>query len=569
MATEVEASAVAAEAIRLVARVRGSLALTTALHELAQRALDTHVSVVLQAGPSGEFRVTSASGLDGSPLDAWLSSPPAAEAAGRAIAADGPVPLDSIADRIPELAQSLNAASAVLAPLVLRDAAPGLLLVGFHDVSPAVDLATVGVLAEAFTLGLDRTRAEHESELERDLRGLVPGTIEQSLPGMGPALEGLCRSLAWLLGADAAEIWQHDRNARELVLAASSDGRLPGDRVPAADLECLAARGLRLAGPEIFRRADLSGPPPAIAAPLKGRRRALGTLVLTGVHLESMSAPDLVARVDQIAQGLASAFENAQLLDDVVRSRQEVRELAQRLARSEKLLALGQFVAGVAHELNNPLQGVLGHLELMRTTRALPPELARDVALVYREADRAARIVTNLLLFAGSGRLRARRGSLNALVIRALRVRARALKAAGTEVVRELASPSPIVNADPLLLRQAILNVVVNAEQAMGAGGRLVVRTLVDAATNRAVIEIEDSGPGLADDVRGRLFEPFFTTKEVGQGTGMGLAIAFGIVRAHEGTIDAGNHAGGGALFAIALPAQPTRSRMGAPRRHD
>jgi signal transduction histidine kinase/drug/metabolite transporter superfamily protein YnfA len=562
MATDVEASAVAAEAIRLVARVRGSLALTSALHELAQRALDAHVSVVLQAGPTGEFRVTSASGLDGSPLDAWLSTRRAAEAAGRAIAADGPVFLERLASEIPEIARSLDAASGVIAPLALRDGAPGLLLIGFKDDTPTVDLSTVSVLAEAFTLGLDRTRAEHESDLERDLRGLVPTAAGQSYPAIGPALQGVCRSLAWLLGADAAELWQHDRATRELVLVAASDGRPPGERVPVADQESIAARGLRLTGPEIFRRADLTGPPPDIAAPLKGRRRALGTLVLHGVHMDSMSASDLIARVEQIAHGLATTLENAQLLDDVLRSRQEVRDLADRLARSEKMLALGQFVAGVAHELNNPLQGVIGHLELMRASGRLPPDLARDTALVHREAERAARIVTNLLLFAGSGRLRARRISLNGVVTRVLRVRASALKAAHIDVTRDLAEPSPQVNADPILLQQAILNVVMNAEQAIGSSGHLSIASRVDTAAGLATIVIEDSGPGLADDVRARVFEPFFTTKEVGQGTGMGLAIAFGIVRAHEGTIEADNHSGGGARFTITLPAQFTRHKM-------
>jgi signal transduction histidine kinase len=562
MATDVEATAVAAEAIRLVARVRGSLALTAALHELAHRALGAHVSVVLQAGPTGEFRVTSASGLDGSPLDAWLSTRPAAEAAGQAIAADGPVLLEHLAAQIPEIARSLGAASAVLTPLVLRDGAPGLLLIGFTEDEAAVDTQTVTILADAFSLGLDRTRAEHESDLERDLRGLVPTTIGESYPAIGPALQGVCRSLAWLLSADAADLWQHDRATRELVLVAASDGRPPGERMPAADQESVAARGLRLAGPEIFRRADLSGAPPDIAAPLKGRRRALGTLVLHGVHMESMTAADLVARVDQVANGLATAFENAQLFDDVLRSRQEIRDLAERLARSEKMLALGQFVAGVAHELNNPLQGVIGHLDLMRVSRRLSPELSRDVALVHREAERAANIVTNLLLFAGSGRLRARRIGLNAAVARVLRLRARGLKSARIDVTRDFAEPSPQVSADPLLLQQAILNVVVNAEHAMASGGRLSIATRVDSAAGRAMVVVEDSGPGLSDEVRARIFEPFFTTKDVGKGTGMGLAIAFGIVRAHEGTIEAENHAGGGARFVIALPAQTARHKM-------
>ena len=113
--------------------------------------------------------------------------------------------------------------------------------------------------------------------------------------------------------------------------------------------------------------------------------------------------------------------------------------LERRLGQSEKLLALGQFVAGVAHELNNPLQGVLGHLELVRASSALPASLRRDLALVYREADRAARIVHNLLVFAGSGRLRRRALAVNAVVARVLRLRARGAQGRADRRRRELA----------------------------------------------------------------------------------------------------------------------------------
>ena len=219
--------------------------------------------------------------------------------------------------------------------------------------------------------------------------------------------------------------------------------------------------------------------PVTLTVPLKGRRRALGTLVLTGVRPESGGDADLLARAEQVGRGLAASLENVQLLDDVLRS-------AERLAHTEKVLALGQFVAGVAHELNNPLQGVLGHLELMRASPSLPPSLKRDLGLVYREADRAARIVRNLLVFAGSGRLRTRSMNLNLLAGRVLRLRARALDRARIDVVREFDASLPLVKADGLLLQQAVLNVVLNAEQAMdGQPGRLVVRTERDRGATR------------------------------------------------------------------------------------
>ena len=149
----------------------------------------------------------------------------------------------------------------------------------------------------------------------------------------------------------------------------------------------------------------------------------------------------------------------------------EREELRKRLTQSEKLAALGQFVAGIAHELNNPLQGVLGHLELLRVTGAFPKQLRREVQTIYREADRAAKIVRNLLVFAGSRRLARRAVSLNAVLQKVLALRAAACRAADIEVVRHYDEKLPRVQSDPLLLHQVFLNMVMNAEHAIAATG--------------------------------------------------------------------------------------------------
>jgi signal transduction histidine kinase len=233
-------------------------------------------------------------------------------------------------------------------------------------------------------------------------------------------------------------------------------------------------------------------------------------------------------------------------------------ELRDRLAQTEKLAALGQFVAGIAHELNNPLQGVLGHIELLlQDHAAVPAGFRRDLRLVLREADRAAKIVHDLLVFAGSRRITRRRLNVNHVVTRVLALRAPAAAAAGIEVATELAAKLPRVAGDALLLQQALINIIVNAEQALARPSgprRIEVRTR--AIGRRAVeIRVTDTGPGLPPDVLPRVFEPFFTTKEVGQGTGLGLAIAYGIVQEHDGRLSAANSPGGGAVFTIELPA--------------
>ena len=244
------------------------------------------------------------------------------------------------------------------------------------------------------------------------------------------------------------------------------------------------------------------------------------------------------------------------------RLQRERADLTGRLAQAQKLLALGQFVAGIAHELNNPLQGVLGHLELIRAAGSLPRGLARDLGLVYREADRAARIVRNLLVFAGSGKLQRQRISINRVVARVLGRGARAPQARRVERVAMLDPAAPVLWGDRLLLEQALLNIVVNAEQAAGEGGRVEIRTEADAEGGVRVT-VADSGPGLPESVRLRLFEPFFTTRADQGGTGLGLAIAYGVVQAHGGRIDAQSPPGGGAVFAIWLPRGAARRRRG------
>ena len=233
--------------------------------------------------------------------------------------------------------------------------------------------------------------------------------------------------------------------------------------------------------------------------------------------------------------------------------------LSRRLAQSERLASLGQFVAGIAHEMNNPLQGVLGHLELLiRTSEdstARPPTLRR----IYTEADRAAKIVRNLLVFTGSRRLTKVRLRVDRMLSRAFASRAAALRAGGIEVVRHQEENVPSVDGDALLLQQALLNILINAEHAAraaaGPGGSRHRSPRSGRSHAACSSRSATRGPGIAADALPRIFDPFFTTKEVGQGTGLGLAITYGIVQEHGGTIHVRNRPGGGAEFTIELPA--------------
>src|SRR4029077_6320057 len=207
----------------------------------------------------------------------------------------------------------------------------------------------------------------------------------------------------------------------------------------------------------------------------------------------------------------------------------EREELRRRLTQSEKLVALGQFVAGIAHELNNPLQGVLGHLELLRVTGALPKTLRKEVQTIYREADRAAKIVRNLLVFAGSRRLARRAVSLPPILQKVIALRSDACRAAGIEVVRHYDAKLPRLQSDPLLIHQVFLNILMNAEQSIAATGRPGrIEITATRTEHHLVTTVRDTGDGISEEALSRIFEPFYTTKEVGKGTGLGLAIAYG-----------------------------------------
>ncbi len=244
-------------------------------------------------------------------------------------------------------------------------------------------------------------------------------------------------------------------------------------------------------------------------------------------------------------------------LERMVAERTQQLERAQaRLVQSEKLAALGELVAGVAHELNNPLTSVLGYAQLLEAGELEGEDARRALEIILQEADRARRIVQNLLTFA---RQRAHeRGpvDVNAAIEQTVALRRYELERAGITFVLDLAADLPVVEGDLFQLQQVFLNLINNAAQAMaGGGGRIEIRTA--RVGDRVRIEVADTGPGIPPEHLHRIFDPFFTTKEVGQGTGLGLSISYGIVRDHGGEIYAENRPEGGARFTIELPAAP------------
>ncbi len=244
---------------------------------------------------------------------------------------------------------------------------------------------------------------------------------------------------------------------------------------------------------------------------------------------------------------------------DVTERRAAEAELARRREAShqnEKLTAMGELLAGVAHELNNPLSVVVGH-SLMLREEISDPDIAKRIDKISASAERCARIVKIFLAMARERPAKLEPTSLAAIMRTALEVTANGLRSGGIEVETQLGDGLPPVLADGDQIAQVLVNLLVNAGQALKeqeGPRRIEVAIRHHPAAGRVVAMVADNGPGVPAHLRARIFEPFFTTKPIGDGTGVGLALSHRIVSTHGGSIEVGQSPLGGALFAVSLP---------------
>jgi signal transduction histidine kinase/CheY-like chemotaxis protein len=291
-----------------------------------------------------------------------------------------------------------------------------------------------------------------------------------------------------------------------------------------------------------------------LVAPLRLGDRPIGTLSADSQRVNAFSADD-ERLLTTLANQAAIAIENARLVSDLQESLRNLQTTQTQLVQSEKLSAIGQLIAGVAHELNNPLTAVMGYAQLLQMEPGLDEEVARDIGKIYTQSQRASKIVQNLLTFARQNKAERQTVDVNDVIRRTIELRDYQLRVENIHLRIELAPERLPTLADPSQLQQVLLNLINNAQDAMvdlRHGGNLSVRSQRLGDVVR--IELQDDGPGLSPAVQQHLFEPFFTTKEVGRGTGLGLSICFGIISQHNGRIWAESAFGHGTTFIIELP---------------
>jgi len=255
-----------------------------------------------------------------------------------------------------------------------------------------------------------------------------------------------------------------------------------------------------------------------------------------------------------VGRQLATTIEKVRLYEETCKAYEDLRRTQEQLLQSEKMSAVGQLIAGVAHELNNPLTAILGYAQLLES-EGLNDRASDFVRKLFKQAQRTHRVVQNLLSFARERKPQKQEVDLRKVVEETLGLRDYDLKVNNILVERDIPAEVPAVTADPHQLEQVFLNIINNAVDAIleaaKGGGKLKVR--VHNSDGQVGVEFLDSGVGIKDP--NRIFDPFYTTKSVGKGTGLGLSICYGIIKEHGGDITAHNRPEGGAAIEVRLPA--------------
>ncbi len=451
---------------------------------------------------------------------------------------------------------------------------PVVMVTGQGDESTAVEAFKLGaadyiIKGEGYFMKLPSTlenvlahrRLADEKDALLVLNGLARSIA--SLQDLGQVVQLVAGAAVDLLKAEIAVLWlANGQELRPAAWAGLPESALPDLRLPVA--HPVLDRALTQ------RRLDLSElVAPAGVPPGSGLERVRGSLAialvsggrLVGVLAVASEQPREFTGMDErlliiLADHAAIAVENARLYQQLKDRLDELQHTQDRLLQTEKIAAMGQLLAGVAHELNNPLSVLIGHTTLLHRTVEGGP-LAQRAEKIAAAAERCARIVKNFLALARQRPPERRNVDLNRIVRDVVELLGYPLRVDTIEIASELAPNLPVLWADEHQLHQVVVNLITNAHHALRqvpGPRRIALTTRLDPARAQVSLEVADTGPGIPADIQRRIFEPFFTTKPPGQGTGLGLSLCRGLVESHGGSLEVRSEAGQGAAFRMVLP---------------
>jgi PAS domain S-box-containing protein len=567
--------AVAIENARLYAEARDRLREVTTVIDVA-RVVSSSLDLeeVLGAGAEHLMRTLEASACTILLLDARGGDLRRAAARGQPIGPDRvpsdvpSLPREALEARAPVVGRGGPVAAILAVPLHVRDVPVGVALVAgatADRVFTPGELARANAIASQLAVAVDNARLYSETRRRAEELGLlheVGRSLVETLD-IQQLLERGVHNLARIVDAPHASLLlvAPDGRSVEVRAIAGTHSLHLGMRLPLDPPESsLAALVFQRREPVVIEDALVdsrvnprlraqTGSRGYLGLPLVVRERTIGAVIIMEPRGPRRFTPAEVERAAAIANQLAVAVENARLYEDLRKSYAELERAQHRLIQRERLAALGELSAVVAHEVRNPLGVIFNSLGSLRRLVRPTGDAKLLLDIVGEEADRLNRIVGDLLDFARPSTPELRPEPLDRVVDEAVGA-ALAQRPPGVEVARETDPAVPLVPMDARLVRQAVLNVAVNAVQAMPRGGRITVRTR--RAGESVVLEIEDTGAGIPDEVRARIFEPFFTTKA--SGTGLGLAVVKRIVEGHGGAVAVANRPGAGAVFALSFP---------------
>jgi two-component system NtrC family sensor kinase len=311
--------------------------------------------------------------------------------------------------------------------------------------------------------------------------------------------------------------------------------------------------------PEVFRQFY----PPQVAHEMMRRMRSdeygpkdkLNTTQITFIHKNGEEIPVLfsaaIIREHNREVGSVGIFSD---LREILKMRRELEESQVQLLQAEKIGSLGRLSAGVAHEINNPLAGILIYAELLERQLESITFDREYLTEIISQTLRCQQIVTRLLEFSRQSLGEKTHFDINEIILRCIDLISHQAIFHNIEVKTKLNTELPQIMGDPGQLQQVLTNLLLNAADAMQGQGKITVTSRPNPSHDGIILTLTDTGPGIPPDIQDKIFEPFFTTKAPGKGTGLGLSIVYGVIQRHGGAIELDSAPGGGTTFTIRLP---------------